>query len=75
MDPLVNPPADLKVRMCQEYLKQMAVRHAGAVGEFEENSRRVADTEIRATKVCAESFNNGELRTHRQRRKKHPAIR
>eukprot|EP00752_Nemacystus_decipiens_P008314 g7432.t1 len=50
LDPLMNPPSDLKVRMCGEYLKQMVRRHAGAVGEFEENCRRAARPQRRATK-------------------------
>ena len=55
LDPLTNPPADLKVRMCGEYLKQMARRHAAALEEFEENTRRAARPQTRrATKVRAE---------------------
>lgn len=55
MDPLLNPPRDLKVRMCREYLKQMARRHVGALGEFEQRARRAANTQIAPPKVRAES--------------------
>lgn len=64
LDPLMNPPAGLKVRMCREYLRQMTRRHAGAVGEFEEKARVAADTRIRATEVRSliEESRGGDLR-------------
>lgn len=61
LDPLINPPADLKVRMCREYLKQVARRHAGAVGEFHEKARRAADTQIKAIKVSHTMYRNQAL--------------
>lgn len=51
LDPLLNPPADLKVRMCREYLKQMVLRHAGALDEFKEKTRTAAETHLKAAKV------------------------
>lgn len=51
LNPLLNPPADLKVRMCREYMKQMALRHAGALGEFKEKTRIAAETHLKTPKV------------------------
>ncbi|CAB1105897.1 unnamed protein product [Ectocarpus sp. CCAP 1310/34] len=51
LDPLINPPGDLRVRMCAEYVKQMALRHAGAVAEFETKAKYIADLQLRTTKV------------------------
>ncbi|CAM9167777.1 unnamed protein product [Ectocarpus sp. 13 AM-2016] len=47
LDPLINPPRDLRVRMCGEYVKQMALRHAGAVAEFETKAKRIADLQMK----------------------------
>lgn len=51
LDPLMNPPADLKTKMCGEYVKQMALRHAWAVGDFDEKAKNIADMQMKTTKV------------------------
>ncbi|CAM9345411.1 unnamed protein product, partial [Ectocarpus fasciculatus] len=50
LDPLINPPGDLRARMCGEYVKQMALRHAGAMAEFETKAKHIADLELKTTK-------------------------
>ncbi|CAM9739958.1 unnamed protein product [Ectocarpus sp. 6 AP-2014] len=50
LDPLINPPGDLRVRMCGEYVKQMALRHAGAVAEFETKAKHIAGLQLKTTK-------------------------
>ncbi|CAM9779958.1 unnamed protein product, partial [Scytosiphon promiscuus] len=49
-DPLMNPPADLKTKMCGEYVKQMALRHARAVGDFDEKVKHIAEMQTKTTK-------------------------
>lgn len=49
MDQLLNPPSDVKARMCAEYLKGMALRHVGAVGEYKAKVQQIAD--LQTTKV------------------------
>lgn len=37
--------------MCGEYVKQMALRHAGAMAEFETKAKHIADLELKTAKV------------------------
>ena len=46
LDPLVNPPSDVKTRMCGEYLKQMSLRHVRAVKEYVKTVNHMADVHM-----------------------------
>ena len=65
LDPLINPPPDVKARMCAEYVKQKLKRHLGAVVTYEqEKLRQISASFIRGNKarkyICVQS--NGETR-------------
>eukprot|EP00904_Undaria_pinnatifida_P000434 jgi/Undpi1/10391/HiC_scaffold_29.g12841.m1 len=46
LDPLINPPSDVKTRMCREYLKQMGLRHVRAVAEYVKTVNHMADVHM-----------------------------
>ncbi|CAN0179147.1 unnamed protein product [Ascophyllum nodosum] len=54
LDPLINPPPDVKARMCAEYVKQKLKRHLGAVVTYEqEKLRQISASFIRGNKYIA----------------------
>lgn len=46
----MNPPAEVKVKMCKVYQKEMVKRFAKAVGEYNGRLKEVSD--LQTTKVC-----------------------
>lgn len=41
LDSLINPPSDVKVKICTEYLKMMALRHLEAVEKYQNELDRI----------------------------------
>lgn len=46
LDPLINPPSEVKVKMCTEYLKMMALRHLEAIGKYQNELDRITKAQL-----------------------------
>lgn len=46
LDLLINPPSEVKVQMCTEYLKMMAWRHLEAIEKYKNKLHRITRSHL-----------------------------